>query len=91
MLINTADDLIFILDGFGYFSMVNKNGATALGYVPEEMLGKHFLEFIDKEDEAKIAEAFTKILNSSGITTFETMFLDRFDKGSYISRSAQSQ
>jgi len=80
MLIDTADDLIFVLDGFGYFSMVNKNGATALGYVPEEMLGKHFLEFIDKEDEAKIAEAFTKILNSSGITTFETVFLDRFDK-----------
>ncbi len=89
MLINTADDLIFILDGFGYFSMVNKNGATALGYVPEEMLGKHFLEFIDKEDEAKIAEAFTKILNSSGITTFETMFLDRFDKGVTFEISAK--
>ena len=89
MLINTADDLIFILDGFGYFSMVNKNGATALGYVPEEMLGKHFLEFIDKEDEAKIAAAFTKILNSSGITTFEAVFLDRFDKGVTFEISAK--
>lgn len=81
MLIDTAEDLIFILDGFGYISMVNKNGAKGLGYLPEEMLGKHFLEFIDKEDEAKIAEAFTKILNSSGITTFETVFLDSSDKG----------
>lgn len=80
MLIDTAEDLIFVLDGFGYFSMVNMNGATALGYAPEEMLGKHFLEFIDKGDEAKIAEAFTKILNTTGITTFETVFLDRFDK-----------
>ncbi|MCX6169453.1 MAG: PAS domain-containing sensor histidine kinase [Ignavibacteriales bacterium] len=89
LLIDTADDLIFILDGFGYFSMVNKNGAAALGLTPEEMLGKHFLEFIDKEDEVKIAEAFNKILNSSGITTFETIFLDRFDKGITFEISAK--
>jgi PAS domain S-box-containing protein len=81
MLIDTADDLIFILNGFGYFSLVNKNGATALGYVPDEMIGKHFLEFIAKEDETKIAEAFSKILSSNEVTTFEAAFLDRFDKG----------
>lgn len=80
MLIDTAEDLIFILNGFGYFNLVNKNGATALGYVPDEMIGKHFLEFIDKEDESKIAEAFSKILSSNEITTFEAVFLDRFDK-----------
>lgn len=80
MLIDTADDLIFILNGFGYFSLVNRNGASALGYVPEEMIGKHFLEFIDKQDESKIAEAFTRILSSSEVTTFEAVFLDRFDK-----------
>ena len=80
MLIDTADDLIFVLNGFGYFSMVNKSGATALGYTPEEMIGRHFLEFVDKEDEPKVAEAFTKILESSGITVFEAHFLDRFDK-----------
>lgn len=81
MLIDTADDLIFILNGFGYFSLVNENGAKALGYTPDEMLGKHFLEFIDKEDEPKIAEAFSKILSSNQVTTFEAAFLDRFDKG----------
>lgn len=80
LLIDTADDLIFTLNGFGYFSMVNKNGANALGYTPEEMLGRHFLEFIDKDDEVKVAEAFNKILSSSGITIFEALFLDRFDK-----------
>lgn len=80
MLIDTADDLIFVLNGFGYFSMVNKSGATALGYTPDEMIGRHFLEFVDKEDEPKVAEAFTKILESSGITIFEANFLDRFDK-----------
>ncbi len=81
LLIDTADDLIFILNGFGYFSMVNKNGANTLGYMPDEMIGRHFLEFIDKEDETVIAEAFNKILQSDNVTTFETVFLDRFDKG----------
>ncbi len=80
MLIDTADDLIFILNGFGYFSMVNKNGANTLGYMPDEMIGRHFLEFIDKEDETIITEAFNKILQSDSVTTFETVFLDRFDK-----------
>lgn len=80
MLIDTADDLIFILNGFGYFSLVNKNGAKALGYIPDEMIGKHFLEFVDKEDESKIAEAFAQILSSTEVTTFEAQFLDRYDK-----------
>lgn len=89
MLIDSADDLIFILDGFGYFGMVNKNGASALGYTPSEMIGRHFLEFIAKEDETKIAEAFTKILNSNSIITFETTFLDRYDKGVLFEVSAK--
>ncbi|MCL4548525.1 MAG: PAS domain-containing sensor histidine kinase, partial [Bacteroidetes bacterium] len=80
LLIDTADDLLFVLDGFGYFGMVNKNGASVLGYTPEEMIGKHFLDFVSKEDEAKIAEAFSRILSSKGVTTVETNFLDRFDK-----------
>ena len=80
LLVDTADDLIFILDGFGYFWMVNKNGARALGYTPEEMKGRHFLEFIDKEYENKITEAFSKILVTEDITTFEAVFLDRFDR-----------
>ncbi|MCL4549535.1 MAG: PAS domain-containing sensor histidine kinase [Bacteroidetes bacterium] len=80
LLIDTADDLLFVLDGFGYFGMVNKNGASALGYTPEEMIGKHFLDFVGKEDEAKIANAFGKILSTKGVTTFEANFLDRFDK-----------
>ncbi len=80
MLIDTADDLIFILNGFGYFNMVNKNGANTLGYKPEEMIGKHFLDFIDKEDEQKIAEAFSRILTTQEKVVFEVAFVDRFDK-----------
>ncbi len=80
MLIDTADDLIFILDGFGYFIMVNKNGAKALGYKPKEMIGRHFLDFVDKEEESTVAEAFSKILTTREKVVFEANFLDRFEK-----------
>jgi len=81
MLIDTADDLIFILNGFGYISMVNKNGANTLGYMPEEMIGKHFLDFIDKDDESVVMDALGKILKTEEVTSFETTFIDRFEKG----------
>ena len=80
LLVDTADDLIFILNGFGYFSMVNKSGARALGYSPDEMTGRHFLEFVSKDDEEKIAAAFNQILSTDAVTTFEANFLDRYDK-----------
>lgn len=80
MLIDTAEDLIFILNGFGYLSMVNKNGANELGFSPEEMIGKHFMEFIDKDDEFKVIDAFSNILKSAKVVNFEVSFVDRFEK-----------
>ncbi len=77
MLVDTANDLIFILNGFGYFSMVNKNGALALGYSPADMIGKHFLEYIEPQDAAKIAEAFQRIINSEDVTIFEANFITK--------------
>lgn len=77
MLVDTANDLIFILNGFGYFSMVNKNGALALGYTPTDMIGKHFLEYIEPEDAGKIAEAFQRIINSEDVTIFEANFITK--------------
>lgn len=77
MLVNTANDLIFILNGFGYFSMVNSNGALALGYSPADMIGKHFLEYIEPQDAAKIADAFQRIISSDDVTIFEANFITK--------------
>ncbi len=79
MLVDTANDLIFILNGFGYFSMVNKNGALALGYTPADMIGKHFLEYIEPGDAGKIAEAFQKIINAEDVTIFEANFVTKLN------------
>ncbi|MCF8243050.1 MAG: PAS domain-containing sensor histidine kinase [Melioribacteraceae bacterium] len=78
MLVETADDLIFSLNSAGYFVMVNENGALSLGHVSDEMIGRHFLEFVPEEDKPDIAVAFQKILGSDNITTFEANFIDKF-------------
>ena len=77
LLIDTIGDLIFILNGFGYFELVNKNGALTLGYTPAEMIGRHFLDFIEKEDEINIAEALQRLLSTEKATTFEANFIDK--------------
>ncbi|MGE5499304.1 MAG: PAS domain S-box protein, partial [Syntrophothermus sp.] len=78
LLIETASDLIFNLNNYGYFVTVNSYGALALGYRPEEMIDKHFLEFVADDNKAEIALAFQQMLKSENIITFESTFTDKF-------------
>ncbi len=80
LLIETAVDLIFSLNGFGYFVQVNENGAKSLGFTPQEMLGKHFLEFIDEDKKAEIATSFQKILSCTTTTYFEAELVHKLNK-----------
>ncbi len=80
MLIETANDLIFTLDKTGNFKMVNKNGALTLGYGVNELLGKHFLEFVTEESKPDVAVAFQNILKSKSPVTFEAHLIDNFGK-----------
>ncbi|MGK9476825.1 PAS domain-containing sensor histidine kinase [Melioribacter sp. OK-6-Me] len=78
VLVDTADDLIFILNGFGYISTINKNGSKTLGFSPQEMTGKHILEFIHKDNEFIVADAFSKLIDSRDKVLFEVEFVDRY-------------
>ena len=80
LLIETANDLIFYLDKYGYFVTVNNYGALALGYKPEEIIGQHFLEFISDDSKAELTLTFQQILKSDRVNSFETVFLDRTGK-----------
>jgi len=80
LLIETASDLIFVLDGYGYFTNINKNGALALKYKPEEMIGRHFLEFVDDDNKANIAQAFQRILKSDIVVSFEVELRNKFNE-----------
>ncbi len=79
VLIETAEDLIFTLNSYGYFITVNTRGARTLGFTPDELIGKHFLEFVNEENKADIAVAFQNILNKEEMTSFEVEFIDKYE------------
>lgn len=79
LLIETASDLIISLNSFGYVSLVNRFGAKTLGYKPNELLGKHFLELIDENTRSDTIDAFQKILSSEEVTQFEAALIDKFE------------
>lgn len=78
LLIETANDLIFNLDGFGYIVMVNDSGANNLGYSREDMMGQHFLDFIDDDSKDTTNLNFQKMLSSDEITSFDVDFKGKF-------------
>lgn len=86
----TADDLIFTLDENGNFSSVNNNGALNLGYLPQEMNGRHFFEFISSEKKADIARKFQDILRGQKVVTFEAYFDSKYGKSLIFEVSARA-
>jgi PAS domain S-box-containing protein len=80
ILFETADDLIFVLDQRGDFSSVNALGALSLEYLPEEMVNRHFISFIDEKERNIIALSFKELLKASKLVTFEAAFVTKFGK-----------
>ena len=77
-LIEVSDDLIYFLDYPGYIKSINKNGALLLGYQPEDLIGRYFIEFVKTSSKSLVLNAFQKALSSdSKITTFEAVLLDK--------------
>lgn len=76
VLIDTAEDIIFTLKANGHFTLINKNGAHALGNTPSDMIGKDFFDFIDDSCKADVSQAFIDILNSEKPRSFDAVFLD---------------
>lgn len=79
-LIETADDLIFTLDKQGNFLSINNPGAMHLEYLPFEMIGKHFLEYVSDESKAAIARSFQEILKSKHKVAFDATLKSKYGK-----------
>lgn len=80
LLVKTSAGIIFSLDSSGHFISINPSGAVELGYNIEEILGKHFLEFIDENNQPEIVKAFQKILQTDSVVSFTAEFVDKFGK-----------
>ncbi len=49
-IVEAAQEGLWTIDAESRTTYVNRHAAEMLGYTPEEMLGRHIFEFVDKED-----------------------------------------
>ncbi len=54
ILVENAKDIIYTVDENGYFQMVNPFAVEQFGYSKDEILGKHFFDFVEKSSADKI-------------------------------------
>lgn len=78
LLVNTSPDLIFILDNSGKFILINDTVKSYLDYLPDEMKGKHFLDFINKEDTSAVNLSLNKVLLDKKPGKFKVNFIAKY-------------
>ena len=71
-------DMICEIDAAGNFIQINKACKKILGYQPEEMIGKHFIDFVMEEDKVATLE-MEKDIPLRGIETnnFENRYVKK--------------
>ncbi len=78
-LLNSFNDLLFILDENGYIIAINKNGAQSLDYSDIDMRGKHLLDFIKSDEKSEVMFALKKILADELKLDFETNLIGKYE------------
>ncbi len=73
-ILNTAQDLIVIFDDKGNFKKVSKSSSKILGFHPEEMTGKNFLEFVFQPDLEKTRELGIRIIAGELVNDFRNRY-----------------
>lgn len=76
--VEITNHFFFMLDNNGHFNFINEVGAVTLGYLKEELMGKHFFEFVDDESKADVALALQQILETDNKVFFNIKIVDRF-------------
>jgi protein-histidine pros-kinase len=73
-----AMDLIFTVDVKGKFTYVNPRAREALGYQPEELLGKPSIAYVVPRDQDLVREVFARALR--GESAFDVYQIDAIRK-----------
>jgi len=69
-LLELSSELVFVLDKTGKFNFINKSGAENLSYNVEEIIEKHFFDFISEDFKIKVIEAFKELKSSASEVEF---------------------
>jgi len=75
--LNQSQDLICIVDHEGTFRVVSPSSWAILGYRPEEMTGRHWSEFVFRDDIDKTAPEVEAIRTGKVTREFENRYVHR--------------
>jgi PAS domain S-box-containing protein len=78
-LLNSYNDLLFILDDIGYIIAVSKIGARSLDYSELEMRGKHLFDYVKSEEKQVVVEAFKNTLLNKGILELDITLIGKYE------------
>lgn len=49
-IVHNSPDILFMLDKNGFFTFINRNIVRTLGYAQQEVIGKHYTDFVHPKD-----------------------------------------
>jgi two-component system, NtrC family, sensor kinase len=75
LLVESAQDLIWVLDAEGQYKFLNAATRTMFGYEPEEMLGRKFTEFLDPDRAEQSIQEFQRVLQVGSTFQYEGAFV----------------
>ena len=70
-------DAIYVHDLNGVYTSVNRAAESLSGYSREEIIGKHFRDFVSPEYLRQVGESFGKKLEETGETNYEAEIINR--------------
>ncbi|GGK84959.1 hypothetical protein GCM10011405_36000 [Rufibacter glacialis] len=77
LVLDSTADLICTFTPQGYLLQINKACIARLGYAPEEMLGKHFREFLHPDDLAKTVAETDQVYKNNFTLNFKNRYLHK--------------
>lgn len=76
-LISNMNELFFTYDLNGKFSFVNKKSLQVMGYSPEELIGKHLVDYVDQENKELIYQAIRNRLLKGEVSSYEISIIHK--------------
>ena len=83
-------DLICVAGFDGRFKSVNPAFARTLGYSPDELFERQFIDFVHPDDQRATLEAFGDILEGGEVTQFENRYITKDGAERWLQWSARA-